>query len=179
VKIALAAEPVTGLTTKELRQEAVRIANIRENAHAGVHNPRQWRVGQLYIGTLGEVTFATFMGWEADDTPKPQGDGGIDFVFQVNQTPLTVDVKTAVLHPTRIRHLLREEGPKKADILVMAGYHGDTDTIDLLGWEFDVDILYMHPTAKDCGYGVRNHMVKPHQLRDMNRLKEWAIGTED
>ena len=137
----------------------LRIAEQRTNTHVGHASQRILSEDYNLIGVCGENEFANLFDLDIDDSVKPSGDKGIDFVLALN---FSIDVKTAKLP----YNLLLEVGKPVVDIYVLADYNeGDTF---LIGWEWG-KILSQAPT-KDFGYGVINHYIPVEELLSMNEL---------
>ena len=140
-----------------------RIAEQRSSTHIGHASQRILSEDYNLIGVCGEVAFGREFNLEIDDSVKPAGDNGIDFVLGLQ---FSVDVKTAKLP----YNLLLEVGKPVSDIYVLADYNdGDTK---LVGWEWGLK-LSQAPT-KDFGYGVINHYIPAENLRPMSELKRRA-----
>ena len=140
-----------------------RIAEQRSYTHIGHTSQRILSENYNLIGVCGEDAFAKEFNLEIDDSVKPAGDNGTDFVLGLQ---FSVDVKTAKLP----YNLLLEVGKPVSDISVLAGYNdGNTK---LIGWEWGLK-LSQAPT-KDFGYGVINHYIPAENLRPMTELKRRA-----
>jgi len=149
-----------------MEEELFRIAQQRTDTHAGHASQRILSEDYNLIGVCGENEFANLFDLDIDDSVKPSGDKGIDFVLALN---FSIDVKTAKLP----YNLLLEVGKPVADIYVLADYN-DGDTF-LIGWEWG-KILSQAPT-KDFGYGVINHYIPADDLRSIEELKRRAVVT--
>ena len=137
------------------------IAQQRSGTHVGHKSQRVLSKDYNLVGVCGEDAFADEFGLEVDDSIKPSGDKGVDFVLTL---PFTVDVKTAKLP----FNLLLEVGKPVVDIYVLADYNEGNSI--LLGWEWG-KTLSQAPT-KDFGYGVINHYIPAEDLRPISTLKE-------
>tara|TARA_R100000781_G_C4059750_1_gene120592 strand:- start:424 stop:867 length:444 start_codon:yes stop_codon:yes gene_type:complete len=147
-----------------MNQNIVRIAEQRSNTHIGHASQRILSDDYNLIGVCGEDAFAKEFNLEVDDSIKPSGDNGTDFVLNLG---FSIDVKTAKLP----YNLLLEVGKPVADIYVLADYNnGDTK---LIGWEWGLR-LSQAPT-KDFGYGVINHYIPAGNLRPMEELKRRSV----
>ena len=147
-----------------MNQNIVRIAEQRSNTHIGHASQRILSDVYNLIGVCGEDAFAKEFNLEVDDSIKPSGDNGTDFVLNLG---FSIDVKTAKLP----YNLLLEVGKPVADIYVLADYNnGDTK---LIGWEWGLR-LSQAPT-KDFGYGVINHYIPAGNLRPMEELKRRSV----
>jgi len=147
-----------------MNQNIVRIAEQRSNTHIGHASQRILSDDYNLIGVCGEDAFAKEFNLEVDDSIKPSGDNGTDFVLNLG---FSIDVKTAKLP----YNLLLEVGKPVADIYVLADYNnGDTK---LIGWEWGLR-LSQAPT-KDFGYGVINHYIPAGNLRPMGELKRRSV----
>lgn len=137
------------------------IARAREELHNGHPSSRPLSEGYEYIGLLGEWVFAMAFGLPIDLTPRANGDKRKDFDTRVG----TIDIKTA----RKPGNLLREAGKPHADILVLAGYNDENESIGFLGWEYDTEMLKC--PSRDFGYGILNHYKLVSELHPMNELK--------
>lgn len=123
------------------------------------------------IGATGEAEFAKVFKLKVDETPRPGGDNGIDFVVDVGNKRLTIDVKTA-RNPLYL--LVKVKDARRcADLLVLAKYHRDK-SITFLGWQ-DKATIVKQPT-RDFGYGIVSHYIPAHQLRRLSELREVLAG---
>ena len=114
------------------------------------------------VGAAGECAFGDWCGQSPDMTPKPRGDGGVDFHVSLRYG---VDVKTA----RKAKFLLLEEGKPVTDIYVLAEYDDATGTARLLGWAWG-SVLVMAP-LRDFGCGIQSHHLPRQDLRPMDSLK--------
>ena len=143
-----------------INENLFRIAEQRSNTHIGHASQRILSRDYNLIGVCGEDAFAREFNLEVDDSVKPSGDKGTDFILDLH---FTVDVKTAKLP----HNLLLESGKPISDIYVLADYNnGDAK---LIGWEWGLK-LSQAPT-RDFGYGVINHYIPADNLRPMEELK--------
>ena len=141
------------------KQELSRIAQQRTDTHTGHASQRILSEDYNLIGVSGEAAFAEDFGLKVDDSVKPAGDYGVDFILGLN---FTVDIKTA----KQPFNLLLEEGKNAVDIYVLADYNeGDTF---LVGWEWG-KVLEKAPT-KNFGHGVISHYIPAKELRPMEEL---------
>ena len=144
-----------------MEQDLLKIAEQRSKTHVGHASQRVLSEDYNLIGVSGEFAFADKFNLQVDDSIKPSGDKGVDFVLDLS---FTVDVKTAKLP----YNLLLEVGKPVVDIYVLADYNKGNST--LLGWEWR-KILSLAP-SKDFGYGVINHYISALDLRPMEELYE-------
>ena len=135
------------------------IANQRSDTHKGHASQRILSKDYNLIGVYGEDAFARMFNLPIDDSVKPSGDKGVDFVLGLN---FTVDVKTAKLP----FNLLLEVGKPLADIYVLADFNGGNTK--LIGWEWGLRLG--QAPYKDFGYGVINHYIPAEELRPMKEL---------
>ena len=136
------------------------LAAKRHRLHEGQKSSRPLSRDYELVGLAGEYAFAEAYGLSVDETERPGGDSGSDFVVN----GITIDIKTA----RKAYNLIVEEGKIKADIYVLAQYEGDTDAT-LLGWATRRQVS-MAPT-KDFGYGINNHYISKGLLSPMPGLK--------
>lgn len=117
------------------------------------------------IGVLGEVAFAKAYGFAIDPRPKPQGDGGVDFVFTINGRPITIDVKTALIP----RYLLvqKQSMGQCADILVLQEF--DRGVVRAIGWETR-SVMAVMPTIVFNAGTPPAHFRAASELRPMGQL---------
>ena len=90
-----------------------RIAEQRSYTHIGHASQRILSENYNLIGVCGENAFAKEFNLEIDDSVKPAGDNGTDFVLGLQ---FSVDIKTAKLP----YNLLLEVGKPVSDIYVLA-----------------------------------------------------------
>lgn len=119
----------------------------------------------LITGLAGEWAFSQLFDMPMDIDLTTGGDGGIDF-----RTPhYTIDVKTVKFRDKKPL-LLREAGKNHGEILVLAVFYPNRNTIQFLGWAYDKDVVKGAPI--DRGTGVINHVHRVDQLKPMSKLKE-------
>lgn len=142
-------------------KEAVRAtAQARTELHALSSSTRPLSPDYDLVGVAGEMAFAGEFELAIDDSVRPAGDHGIDF-----QTPAgTIDVKTY----RKPHHLLREVGKPHADILVLAGFNDATGEAELIGWEWDRELVKC--PSREFGYGIANHYKPADELRPISEL---------
>jgi hypothetical protein len=124
------------------------------------------------IGAMGEIAFAKAFGFEVDMTPRPDGDGGVDFVFWRKGKRKTIDVKTANRAPYL---LVTERTMRKCADIVVLGAH-DRGEVTFIGWEVK-GVMSTMPTA-DFGLGPNNlsHFRAASELRPMGQLVNYLGG---
>lgn len=147
---------------KKTQHKIKKIAKEREEVHKNHASSRPLSEGYERLGLVGEYQFAKEFGFEVDEHLRPEGDGGKDFPSSLG----TIDVKTA----RKAFNLIVEEGHVESDIYVLAQYHDNTDSANLLGWAYKEEVLAA-PT-KDFGYGVINHYIPKKKLYKMESLQE-------
>jgi hypothetical protein len=119
---------------RSMSDRAERIARARRATHVAHGNYRA-PIGAISgldadtVGIAGEIAFADATGLALDDSARPFGDNGIDFVCVIG----TVDVKTA-RKPYNL--IVPQATPHFADVYVLAYYDDDTRRATLLGWEY-------------------------------------------
>jgi hypothetical protein len=138
------------------------IADERTRTHISHTSTRALSPDYEYVGVAGEVAFAEEFGLDVDTTPRPYGNGGVDFTLPIG----TVDVKCY----RKPYHLLREVDKPHADILVLAGFDDSTGGARLIGWEFDNEMVQC-PT-RDFGYGIVSYYKAAGQLKAISELHE-------
>lgn len=143
--------------TKTLQE----IANDRETLHKYHKSSRPLSKNYEYVGLKGEDQFAKEFGFKIDKKLRPSGDNGKDFEANIG----IIDVKTA----RKAFNLIVEEGKVISDVYVLAKYTDNTDTVELLGWEYKKEILKA-PT-RDFGYGIINHYIPKNNLKSIKSLK--------
>ena len=151
-----------------MEQDLLKIAEQRSKTHVGHASQRVLSEDYNVVGVSGEFAFGNKFNLKVDDSIKPSGDKGVDFVLDLivgeEQRSFTVDVKTARLP----YNLLLEVGKPVVDIYVLADYNNG-DSI-LLGWEWGVKLS--QAPSRDFGYGVINHYISALDLRPMEELYE-------
>ena len=151
-----------------MKEELLKIAEQRSTTHIGHASQRVLSKDYNVVGVSGEFAFGDKFNLKVDDSIKPSGDKGVDFVLDLivdeEQRNFTVDVKTARLP----YNLLLEVGKPVVDIYVLADYNNG-DSI-LLGWEWGVKLS--QAPSRDFGYGVINHYISALDLRPMEELYE-------
>lgn len=147
-----------------MRSSATRLLQIaqqRSGTHVGHKSQRILSDDYNLVGVCGEDAFADEFDLEIDDSIRPSGDKGVDFILNL---PFTVDVKTAKLP----YNLLLEVGKPVVDIYVLADYNKSNSI--LLGWEWGKTLA--QAPSKDFGYGVINHYIPAEDLRPISTLKD-------
>lgn len=137
-------------------------ARRRHELHGGKSSRRIFSEDYEIKGLVGEVAFSQEFNVPVDLVEKAFGDGGIDFIVNGH----TIDVKTY----DKPYNLLREVGKPHAQIIVLAGYKSTIMSAELIGWEYDTEMLKC-PKA-DFGHGVLNHYKAARKLRRITELKE-------
>lgn len=152
-------------------EDIIKIAKSRRSVHKKHSTPIA--SGSEYMGDIvgvtGEAKFAELFGLDIDEELYLNGDGGVDFIIQLDLHGLgirdyTVDVKTyrkpynVLLKKTKVGIV--------ANILVLASYKDGES--DLIGWQFG-KVVAQQP-KKDFGYGIINHFLHNSKLKDMNVL---------
>ena len=145
------------------------IANDREVLHKHHESSRPLSKNYEYVGLKGESQFAEEFGFEIDRKLRPSGDNGKDFETIIG----IIDVKTA----RNAFNLIVEEGKVISDVYILAKYIDDTDTVELLGWEYKKEILKA-PT-RDFGYGIVNHYIPKNNLKSIESLKNLLEVSND
>jgi len=119
------------------------------------------------IGVAGETAFAERYSLKVDERILPEGDDHIDFIVKINNSEITIDVKTA----QKAYNLLIKEWEIKecADILVLAEYKDGA--INFLGWETK-EVMRLMPTKVFSSLGINNFYRHNSKLRPMQHLDE-------
>ena len=135
----------------------------REKIHENNATSRPLSEGYEHVGVAGDLALSQLTGLAPDLSIRPDGDGGIDSLMFIRYT---VNVHTA----RKPYNLIHEQGKPMADIIVLASYDDDTQSSELLGWEWG-KVLEKCP-VKDFGFGVLNHYKHASGLRPMSELEE-------
>lgn len=130
---------------------------------------RNWNEKAFYIGLTGEAEFARTFNCEID-TEINDGDGGIDFTHP----EYTIDVKT---YEKAYNLFLETDRKCRANILVLARYDPDSETAQLLGWEFATNMLKC-PLKQFHPKGPVNHYKPAKRLRQITELLDILKGAE-
>lgn len=148
-------------------------AEARHAAH--VDHPTHRPLSEDYelVGLRGEEALAKRFGLTVDMVRRPNGDGGIDNVLTLDGKQYVVDVKCA----RKAFNLIVEVGKVKPQtVYVLAAYYDETDSAELVGWEWG-SIVLKAPT-KDFGYGIENHYIPRERLRKIEELEARTRITE-
>lgn len=116
-------------------------------------------------GLCGEWCLSVETGLPMDWTRRPNGDGRKDAEFG----SYTLDVKTG---RGNAYNLLRETNKRHADILVLAECNLGSREVELLGWEFDEEMLKC-PTKRFHERGPINHYKHRSKLKNITLLKDY------
>ena len=160
--------PQIKVENAEIR-EALEHARDRHEIHKHHASSRPLSDGYEDIGVLAEYAFHRRFNLPMDLKLKPGGDGRVDFVFP---SGLTVDVKGAA----KPYFLFREVDKEHADVLVLAKVDMEQRTVQLLGWEFEEEMV--KEPSKDFGYGVVNHFKPVAKLKSIDDLAMY-LGLEE
>ena len=127
------------------------------------------------IGVAGELAFAKMYKLEIDDSIRPEGDAHVDFKVKINDSEVTIDVKTA----QKAYNLLIKEWEIEdcANILVLAKYKSNEE-IEFLGWETK-DVMRIMPKKVFSSLGIKNYYRHWNQLRPMCQLDELLGKKQD
>lgn len=131
------------------------------------------RRDRVYLGLLGEFTFAALAGLDVDERLLPDGDAGFDFETFVGR----IDVKTTTVIPGYAPTLFVRYEPLKADIYVLCGYAEATDTCWCVGWT-TADVVEDSP-LREYGYGVPCYTIESAGLRPIDDLLRLLNGDDD
>jgi hypothetical protein len=138
------------------------IAKERERVHKDHKSSRPLSSDYEYVGLIAESKFAEKYGFKMDETLRPGGDEGKDFVTEIG----TIDVKSA----RKAFNLIVEEGMVKSDIYVLAQYNDEADSVSFLGWAYKKEVL--SAPMRDFGYGIINHYIPKRELHSMFALEK-------
>jgi hypothetical protein len=129
---------------------------------------------ELRVGVVGEVEFEerfSRFGFKVDESPRPEGDTGVDFTHPAVGT---IDVKTA--RKPVFLFVKEKDIDRVADVLVLARY--EDGAVTFLGWE-------RGSAMKDCPKrqfienGPVNFHKRAEDLRNMvtliAALEGWKI----
>ena len=141
-----------------LRQEGER----RYELHGGDASPDNFVRDCQYVGLVGQRKFAEVYNQPFDWKLRPNGDGGIDFVVPL---AFSIDI-TASRKP---KNLIQRVGKVKADIYVLAQYFDETDSAELLGWEYGAK-LKAAPTQIFRPATYESHFIPRAEIRHMDEL---------
>ena len=158
------------VTPSDKREQLEGIAESRTALHTTHASRRPLSADYDLVGVAGERAFAKTFDLPLDGQMRPSGDGGVDFMLP---NGLTVDVKTF----RRPLNLLREAGREEAEILVLAGYDDSTGNAELIGWEWDHELVTC-PT-RDFGHGILNHYKPAEELRPIGELHQLACTSRE
>jgi hypothetical protein len=147
-------------------------AEARHQLHILHPTHRPLSDGYELVGLRGEEALAREFGLSVDLVARPEGDGGLDNslrLWVLRRFP--VDVKCA----RKPGHLIVEEGKAKPNtIYVLARYSDETDSAELIGWEWGQTL--MGAPIRDFGYGVRNHSIRAADLRPISELHDRMVA---
>jgi len=122
-----------------------------------------------YVGLLGEIAVAAYLGVPVDETERLAGDMGVDFLYN----GLTIDVKTRTKEGWDML-FYNDWSDLRADLFVLAWANLYSKVITLAGWEWADEIKKvarpMQYRAGNPRWGVRSAL-----LRDMKTIKEWGV----
>lgn len=147
-------------------QEIKSLGEKRQNAHPN-GTPRYYDDPNIEdtIGVRGEAAFAKRYNLNVDKRILPEGDDHIDFIVEVNNQKVSIDLKTA---QKAYNLLIKEwEIDKCADILVLAEY--TNGEINFLGWETK-EIMKLMPKKVFSRLNIKNHYRHKNDLRPMSQL---------
>lgn len=123
---------------------------------------RNWKIPREMTnvrGLKGEFAFAKYYDLEVDTDLRPDGDGGIDFVVEINGNEKTVDVKT-VNYPNNPLLLVREAREDHPDMYVLTAT--DSPEVKLVGMLPTDHVLARDPVESQ--YGHLNHRFEEDEL---------------
>lgn len=156
-----------------------RFAHERDNYRQYTQRRDRWGKGLIggatFFGYCGEHALCVFLNRKlrtrlaVDTVPRRRGDGGLDVVV----CGLGLQVKTSVTSALNlIRRFDAAAGirPLKSDVYVFARWHGESLTVDLLGWAPRRDVLAFSVRQKSERAPHHNLVVPHDRLRPMAQL---------
>jgi hypothetical protein len=165
-----------------VRQRLLRIAKIRDKKCDSTDyiNDDGTLCGNL-VGLWGEYAFEQRYGLPIDESKRPYGDGGKDFIVDCDGQPLTIDVKAA--NTPRYLFVQTKQMPRCADIVVLAKFHlhpydENKDRAELIGWERRAVIAASTPEP----FGPKrivNYFVESERLLLIPELDKLLEGCTD
>ena len=166
-------ETYTAKIDEALRLKAARLARLRNAKNKrGIASKRfsdHTDERAHYIGLLGEIVTADYLGLEVDELERLGGDGGTDLVLG----GLTIDVKTR----TRVGYDLlfyEDLADARAEIYVLAWANLRMGLVTLAGWLWDSEVRLL-AVPMEYRQGQKRVGVKANQLRPMQTIKE-SVG---
>lgn len=145
---------------------ATKLGIARQSNHVENSTPRLFddKNNEDIKGVVAEMAFEHYSGLPMSrELYGGAGDGGVDFVFNLNGKPTTIDVKGS-MKPYHL--LVKCVGIQRcADILVLAGFKDEN--VQFLGWEHKA-VMEVMPT-KDFGVGP-SHYKHRRDLIPMHKL---------
>jgi hypothetical protein len=122
------------------------------------------------IGVAGEAAFAERYNLNVDKRILPKGDDHVDFIAEINNQKVSIDIKTA----QRAYNLLIKEWEidKCADILVLAQYR--KGKIKFVGWDTK-EIMKLMPKSIFSSLNIKNYYRDKDDLRPMSQLDDLLI----
>lgn len=156
-------------------EEINSLGEQRQNAHPN-GTPRYYDNPNLEdtIGVRGEAAFAERYNLNVDKRILPQGDDHIDFIVEINNQKVSIDIKTA----QKAYNLLIKEWEigKCADILVLCEYRNGK--IIFLGWETR-EIMKLMPKKVFSRLNIKNYYRHRNDLRPMLQLDKLLLNQFD
>jgi len=154
---------------QEYDAETLRLAKLRRESHGAAAGTKGLcdTTHADPKGIAGELAVARAFGFSMEKAVnQPEGDGGVDFTFQLAGRLVTIDVKTA----SNPLFLIVEKHKitRVADIVVLCG-------IDLfgfvtfIGWEYGITLA--SSPVRSFGYGP-NYAIAAEKLRGMGELAQ-------
>jgi hypothetical protein len=133
--------------------------NKRTAIHEGQPSQRAYSPNHDAVGLRGERKFADVYGYDVNLDHHPHGDKGYDFLTPAG----SVDIKAA----RKPWNLLVEAGkPPHAHIYVLAWYKDEGNIAELLGWEYESEMLKC--PKKTFGYDILSHYKPQGELHRMD-----------
>tara|TARA_R100000008_G_scaffold38323_1_gene21873 strand:+ start:242 stop:724 length:483 start_codon:yes stop_codon:yes gene_type:complete len=125
------------------------------------------------IGVAGEIAFAKKYNLKIDDSIRPEGDGGVDFIVSIKckdgiWRKYSIDIKVA--QKAYNLFVKEHEIERCANILVLGHYKADK-TIEFLGWETR-SVMKTMPKKVFSSLGIVNYYKHRDDLRPMSKLDE-------
>ena len=160
--------------------DPVALGTMRNAAHGNGGTPRLYPedpARENIVGAIGEVWFARLYGLKVNEENMPEGDGGIDFVVNLNGRDVAIDVKCAQRRPPYL--LVKESHLHKhpaADFYVLGML--DRGQVTFVGWETR-GIMALMPTGVFNSDVEKSYFRRAESLRPMQQLTElFSLRTE-
>lgn len=157
--------PTVQLTSDD-QDLASRVATVRNDKPSSTSKRLGSRtdLGTHLIGLYGEIAVSRYLGLDIDETSRPGGDNGVDFVYN----GYTIDVKT---RPQVGYDLMFYDdwSDLRADIFILVYINEETMVAKLPGWAWDYEVVLTARQQKDRRGEVRR-IFEPSQLQSIQTL---------